>query len=116
MGGSGASDIDADFDFEADPLPATGVTMSATPARWQQQDWALSNGRENLNRIGGEPTWIQHPDDLRCPNCQRRMHIIAQLDSIDFADGAQWLWGSGGIPYILWCDPCRTSATLWQCT
>jgi hypothetical protein len=43
------------------------------------------------------------------------MHFLAQLDSLDFADGSQWLWGSG-IAYMFWCDPCRISATIWQCT
>jgi hypothetical protein len=112
----GKPDIDTGFDLRPNPLPATQVHLAATPARWGQQDWALSNCRENLNRVGGEPTWIQNPDYPQCPGCQRRMHFLAQLDSLDFADGSTWLWGSGGIAYVLWCDPCRTSATFWQCT
>jgi len=112
----GQPDTETGFDPEPDPLPATKVNLAATPARWRQQDWALSNGRENLNRLGGEPTWIQNPSYPQCPSCRRRMHFLAQLDSLDFADGSQWLWGSGGIAYILWCDPCRISAVLWQCT
>jgi hypothetical protein len=107
---------DTGFDPEPRPLPTADVTIVPTPARWQQQDWALSNSLENLNRAGGEPTWIQDPEYPQCPGCPRRMHFLAQLDSLDFADGSQWLWGSGGIAYILWCDPCRISATLWQST
>jgi hypothetical protein len=98
------------------PLPTAQVSLAPTPGRWQYQDWAYANDRENLNRIGGEPTWIQDPDYRRCPDCQRRMHFLAQLDSPDFAGGREWLWGSGGIAYILWCDPCRISAVFWQCT
>ena len=44
------------------------------------------------------------------------MHFLAQLDSLDFAGHREWLWGSGGIAYVLWCDPCRISAVFWQCT
>jgi len=112
----GERDTNTGFVLRPGPLPAAQVSLTATPPRWDQQDWALSNNRENLNRIGGEPTWIQDPGYPQCPVCQRRMHFLAQLDSLDFADGSQWLWGSGGIAYILWCDPCRMSATLWQCT
>ncbi len=60
-------DIEAGFDAEPSPLPAAGVLLAATPARWQQQDWALSNGRENLNRIGGAPAWIRNPDYPAAP-------------------------------------------------
>lgn len=116
IGTIGKPDADSIFDPQPEPLPAAGVSLAATPPRWQQQDWALSNGRENLNRVGGEPTWIQHPGYPSCPDCKRRMHFLAQLDSLEFADGSDWLWGSGGVAYILWCDSCRISAALWQCT
>lgn len=112
----GAPDANIDCVQEAEqPLPETQVSLAPTPARWQYQDWARANARENLNRIGGEPTWIQDPDYPHCPGCQHRMHFLAQLDSLDFSS-RQWLWGSGGIAYIMWCDPCRTSAAFWQCT
>jgi hypothetical protein len=44
------------------------------------------------------------------------MRFLLQLDSFDFDDGTSWLWGSGGVLYVLWCETCMTSATLWQCT
>ena len=80
------------------------------------QDWAGSNGRQNLNRVGGEPTWIQDATYPRCPGCATTMPFIMQLDSLDFADGSGWLWGSGGVLYVHWCGPCSISATFWQCT
>ena len=76
--------LPADVSFG--PLPRADVSLAATPPRWRQQDWALSNGLENLNRVGGEPTWIQDPDYPPCPDCGRCMHFLAQLDSLDFAD------------------------------
>jgi hypothetical protein len=42
--------------FAANPLREIRVELSPTPKRWKWQDWALSNGRENLHRISGHPT------------------------------------------------------------
>ena len=102
--------------FPADPLPATPIRIVESPSRWQLQDWATSNGQENLNRVGGEPTWIQSPDYPPCPECQRRMTFAMQFDSLDIDGGPWWLWGSGGILYVVWCANCSVSATFWQCT
>jgi hypothetical protein len=45
------------------------------------------------------------------------MGYLLQLDSdLPTADGGEWLWGSGGIAYGFWCDPCGVSSFLWQCT
>jgi hypothetical protein len=104
-------------EFPAEPLLETEVRLAATPARWSWQDWALSNGRENLHRLGGEPTWIQNADYPACPLCGRTMTHLLQLDSeLRTVDGSSWLWGSGGIAYVAWCDSCKVSATQWQCT
>jgi len=103
--------------FPAGPLKETTVRLAETPRRWYWQDWALSNSRENLNRVGGEPCWIQNAEYPRCPSCQELMSYFMQLDS-DLAteDGNEWLWGSGGIVYGFWCDRCAISGFFWQCT
>lgn len=104
-------------EFPAEPLKSTQVRYVRSPARWSFQDWALSNGRENLNRIGGAPSWIQDSQYPVCPQCKELMHFVAQLDSDPpTVNGSEWLWGSGGICYLFWCDTCRMSASLWQCT
>ena len=100
----------------ADPLPEVTVTFKRTPARWQLQDWGHSNGRQNLHRLGGEPTWIQSPDYPACLDCGQAMTFFLQLDSLDIEGGPWWLWGSGGAMYAFWCDRCRLTATFWQCT
>ncbi|RJG26900.1 hypothetical protein DQX05_02445 [Paenibacillus thiaminolyticus] len=42
---------------------------------------------------------------------------LHQLDSeLPLADGQEWMWGSGGIGYLFWCDRCKVSGHLWQCT
>lgn len=106
----------------APEFPATGlkrgpVTLVPATPRWNFQDWALANGRENLNRVGGAPSWIQDAQYCSCPQCGRLMSFIAQFDSnLPTPEGGEWLWGSGGICYIFWCDPCAISGNLWQCT
>lgn len=51
-------------DAISSPLKETNVKISPTPKRWLNQDWGLSNSRENLFRIGGAPSWIQSPEYL----------------------------------------------------
>lgn len=89
--------------------PAVRATAMSTPPRWQRQDWAMANGTQNLNRIGGEPTWIHDPVHPACPSCGAAMPFLAQLDWEHLADGE-------GITYILWCQQCAVSALLFQST
>lgn len=103
--------------FPVGPLKETEARLSETPRRWFWQDWALSNSRENLNRIGGEPCWIQNAEYPQCPLCQRIMPYLMQLDSdLPMDEEREWLWGSGGIGYGFWCDQCKVSGFFWQCT
>ena len=103
--------------FPVGPLKETETRLAETPRRWYWQDWGLSNGRQNLNRIGGEPCWIQNAEYPQCPSCQRLMPYLMQLDSeLPTVDGGEWLWGSGGIGYGFWCDRCKVSGFFWQCT
>lgn len=103
--------------FPSPPLRALQVHLASTPPRWRWQDWGMSNGRENLHRVGGYPAWIQDAEYPDCRDCGAPMPFVLQLDSdLPTADGGEWLWGSGGIAYVFWCDSCRVSAALWQCT
>lgn len=103
--------------FPVGPLKETEIWLAETPRRWYWQDWALSNSRENLNRIGGEPCWIQDAEYPCCPSCQKLMPYLMQLDSdLPMDEEREWLWGSGGIGYGFWCDQCKVSGFYWQCT
>jgi hypothetical protein len=104
-------------EFPSGPLAEADIGLVPTPSRWLYQDWALSNGRENLNRLGGEPTWIQDADYPSCPGCGHPMNGLMQLDS-DLAtdDEGEFLWGSGGIAYVVWCDHCAISGVTAQWT
>lgn len=104
-------------EFVAEPLQETLVRLAPTPARWFWQDWGLSNGRENLNRVGGHPAWVQSAEYPDCPCCGATMEFVLQLDSdLPAADGGGWLWGSGGVGYAFRCSPCRVTGYRWQCT
>jgi hypothetical protein len=103
--------------FPAHPLREAEVGLARTPRRSFWQAWGCSNSRENLNRVGGEPCWIQDAEYPSCPTCNKVMPYLFQLDSdLPTADGGEWLWGSGGIAYWFWCDGCRFSGVFWQCT
>lgn len=104
-------------EFLHGPLRPTPARLVRFPERWAVQDWGMSNGHENLNRVGGAPSWVQSAEYPTCVGCARKMPFLAQLDSdLPLADGGEWQWGSGGMGYVFWCTACRISALLWQCT
>jgi len=103
--------------FPSGPLLETTLAIVDTPRRWHWQDWGMSNSRENLFRIGGEPCWVQQPEVPDCPRCRETMNYLMQLDGELPTATRDWFgWGSGGLAYAFWCDACRVSAWLWQCT
>jgi hypothetical protein len=103
--------------FPVGPLQEAEISLARTPRRWFWQAWGCSNSRENLNRVGGEPCWIQDAEYPGCPSCKKVMAYLFQLDSdLPTVDGGEWLWGGGGIAYGCWCDGCRISGVFWQCT
>lgn len=113
----GALDKHITPQFPAEPLLVCRASIVKMPRRWFWQDWGLSNSRENLNRVGGEPCWVQDAEYPVCPQCSSTMKFLFQLDSdLPASDGGEWLWGSGGICYGFWCDSCRVSGFSWQCT
>jgi CheY-like chemotaxis protein len=102
------------------PLVETQIAIFETPPRWRWQDRGES--KENLHRLGGHPSWVQSAEYPVCPICARTMPFLMQLDSGLKLDARQktedgtLLWGSGGMAYFFWCDACRISAAMWQCT
>lgn len=96
--------------FELDEVrPEVVIGFHDSGDRWQRQDCGASNSRENLNRLGGEFTWIQNPEPLSCPICGRTMNALLQLD------WGHLIWGEG-ISYVQWCDACAVSGLTFQQT
>jgi hypothetical protein len=101
--------------FPAEGLLETTVALLDSPPRWRWQDWGVSNG--NKHRIGGHPTWVQSAEFPNCSGCGMVMPFLMQLDSeLPQSGGGGFMWGSGGVCYIFWCDACRISGLMWQCT
>ena len=101
-----------------EPIKECEVVLASTPARWAAQDWGMSNSRQNLARIGGEPSWIQGALMPTCPICGEKMEFLMQLDSElpSCEQGGEVMFGSGGILYVFWCERTRVSAFFMQCT
>ena len=101
-----------------EPIKECEVALAPTPARWAAQDWAMSNSRQNLARIGGEPSWIQGAQVPTCPICGEKMEFLMQLDSElpSCEQGGEVMFGSGGILYVFWCERTRVSGFFMQCT
>ncbi|WP_297880866.1 hypothetical protein [uncultured Campylobacter sp.] len=101
-----------------EPIMECEVALAPTPARWAAQDWGMSNSRQNLARIGGEPSWIQGASVPTCPICGEKMEFLMQLDSElpSCEQGGEVMFGSGGILYVFWCERTRVSAFFMQCT
>ena len=78
----------------------------------------MSNNRQNLARIGGEPSWILSAQVPTCPIYGEKMGFLMQLD-IELPSceqGGEVMFGSGGILYAFWCERTRVSAFFMQCT
>ena len=101
-----------------EPIKECEVVLAPTAARWATQDWGMSNSRQNLARIGGEPSWIQGALVPTCPICGEKMEFLMQLDSElpSCEQGGEVIFGSGGILYVFWCERTRMSAFFMQCT
>ena len=101
-----------------EPIKECEVALAPTPARWAAQDWGMSNSRQNLARIGGEPSWIQGALMPTCPICGEKMEFLMQLDSElpSCEQGGEVYFGSGGILYVFWCERTRVSGFFMQCT
>ena len=89
--------------------PEMPVGLMRLGPDWDRQDWMWANSVENLYRVGGEPTWIQHPDTPSCPDCGDPLRFLAQLDIADITQG-------DGLAYLFWCDPSAISAVVYQQT
>jgi len=102
------------------PFEETTVALTPVPDRYRWQEWGSPIA--NTYRIGGHPAWIQKPEYPTCPSCSQVMPFLMELDSeIPFVwpnpeNLGSMEWGSGGIAYFFWCDACRISAGMWQCT
>jgi hypothetical protein len=62
------------------------------------------------SQVGGLPTWVQEPYYPKCLRCHNHMDFVAQVDSMEFEEGAE------GTYFVFRCAPCALAATLRQQT
>lgn len=97
-------------------IKPAAIFLSQTTPKFYKQSWGNSDD-QNLHRIGGSPSWVQGKHNFKCPDCKKSMAFLMQLDSgLPTVDGHRWLWGSGGVLFIFWCDNCKIDGQMWQCT
>jgi uncharacterized protein YwqG len=62
------------------------------------------------SQIGGHPTWVQDSEYLDCPECNRTMDFIGQIDFEDVEEYGE------GIYYFQHCKKCSITGTNYQST
>ncbi|MEQ1747774.1 MAG: hypothetical protein ABL974_00015 [Prosthecobacter sp.] len=83
------------------------IGVKLTPRRAiHAADWCMEL---KTSQIGGLPCWVQDSDYPQCPDCDKSMTFIAQLNEDDFP-------ACEGTYYAFLCASCRTTATNYQQT
>lgn len=66
------------------------------------------------DKLGGWPLWIQSVEYPACPQCERRMELVFQLDS---EDNVPHMFGDAGCGHITQCpDHPQVLAFGWACS
>jgi len=85
---------------------SNALTLADTPRGTYE---AVSYDSHGQSQIGGFPAWVQDSDYPVCPNCQRQMMFIAQLQLSDIVS-------ADGTFYAFLCPECSLAATTYQQT
>jgi uncharacterized protein YwqG len=65
------------------------------------------------DKLGGWPHWIQGAEYYPCPQCQKQMQVVFQLDS---EDNLPYMFGDSGCSYIIQCPVHREQlGYFWAC-
>lgn len=76
-------------------------------------------------KLGGEPTFIQGGEIPDCPDCGKRLHFIAQIDSVEHKSKTnphardyqeqQFMFGDVGMIYVFFCFQCCQPSCAMDC-
>jgi len=103
--------------FPTQPFRAMSVPLFDAGPRYAIQSWGASGRGQNLNRLAGEPSWVQDEEIRDCVGCAAPMRVVLQLDSeLPQEGGRTFSFGSGGLLYVQLCDDCSITTMFWQCT
>jgi uncharacterized protein with PIN domain len=95
-----------DNSMEIDPIEENILTISdeiRTPYCTISQFGDISK-----SQIGGYPTWVQDAEYLRCPECNKKMNYIGQVDMEDVEEYSE------GIYYFHYCPECNITGSNYQ--
>jgi hypothetical protein len=79
------------------------------------------------SKAGGAPDWDQTNETPTCPDCNKLMTFVAQLDSFqhDSPENAnrvsctskaqEFMFGDVGLFYLFFCFECLQSRVVFQC-
>ncbi len=92
--------------------PEYGIVIE-TPADDDLEDDFIFNVVEG-DKLAGYPNWIQGVEYPNCPECQRRMQFVFQIDS---QDHLPVLFGDVGCGHITQCPEHKQILTFsWACS
>ena len=92
--------------------PEYGI-MIETPADDELEDDVIFQVIEG-DKLAGYPNWIQGVEYPNCPECQRRMQFVFQIDS---QDNLPVMFGDVGCGHITQCPEHKQILTFsWACS
>lgn len=73
-------------------------------------------------KFGGQPDWIQNDETPKCPECHKKMSLVAQIDSFDIEgyhkviSGNRYMFGDVGRIYTFFpfCDCVTDPVAIFQ--
>lgn len=99
-----------DFDSNWAEYPFIGRQLVLGPRRRTPAETVGAYQGAHNSELGGHPDWIQDAEYPLCPECQRRMTFLGQIETADIIKHAE------GITYAFLCAECDKAATSYQQT
>lgn len=74
-------------------------------------------------KLGGPPDWIQTDETPICPQCQKTMTFVAQIDSVAqeqtelgqrLTEQNSFMFADVGMIYVFWCSACFETRSVLQ--
>ncbi|MFN8672410.1 MAG: DUF1963 domain-containing protein [Candidatus Sericytochromatia bacterium] len=65
------------------------------------------------DKLGGNPFWVQSPDECYCSECNKKMIPIFQLSS---EDNIPYMFGDGGVGHFFICLEHKKAHFFWTCS
>lgn len=105
------------YDFSARTLqiqcPSVGLKTEALPMDEAPEAEEVASAAMG-DKLGGYPDWVQGIEYPNCPECNRTMELVFQLDS---EDHLPFMFGDAGCGHITQCPEHKHVVTFaWACS